>query len=88
MYTILKSRSRRELERVRNVETIKEKLDGFGETAANPVRTQIADLRVLRDASSLTHADYAVMVSALLGAVDAGADYPAGATLDRRFRVA
>jgi hypothetical protein len=84
---ILKSRSvKREAERARNVETIKEKLDGFGEAHANPVRAQIADLRSLRDAGSLTHADYAVTVAALLGAVDAAAGYPAGATLDQRFR--
>ena len=89
MYTILKSRSPGANSNVSGMSTaIKEKLDGFGETAANPVRAQIADLRVLRDASSLTHADYAVMVAALLGAVDAAADYPAGATLDRRFRAA
>jgi len=87
MYTILKSRSvRREAERTRNVDTIKEKLGGFGEKDANPVRDQIADLRSLRDAGRLTHADYAVTVATLLGAVDAATAYPAGAPLDRRFR--
>ena len=89
MYSILRSRSvKREVERARKVETIKEKLGGFGETDANPVRAQIADLRSLRDAGSLTHADYAVTVASLLGAVDAATAYPAGATLDRRFRAA
>ena|ERR1700722_3878935 len=74
--TLFKSRSiRREDERVQQIATMKAKLSEFGDPHANPVRDEIASLRALRDAGSLSHAAYAVKVSALLGALETGLEF-------------
>jgi hypothetical protein len=89
MLTKMFNRSKQtEDKRVSEVDVIKAKLRDFGETGSNPVRDQIADLRSLRAAGRLTETDYAVTVAALLGTIDATTNYPAGTSLDLRFRAA
>jgi hypothetical protein len=75
--TMFKSRStRREDDRMLHIETMKAKLSEFGDTHANPVKDEIASLRSLRDAGSLSDAAYAVKVSALLGALETRIEFP------------
>lgn len=74
--TMFRSRSaRREDDRVQRIETMKAKVDEFGDRHANPVKSEIASLRSLRDAGSLSDAAYAVKVSALLGALETRIDF-------------
>ena len=44
----------------------------FGTPDREPVRAEIADLREQRDAGSLSDADFAMRVAALLGAAESG----------------
>jgi hypothetical protein len=75
--TIFRSRNaRREDDRVQHIETIKAKLSEFGETEANPVKAEIATLRSLRDAGSLSESAYAAKVSVLLGTLETRIEFP------------
>jgi hypothetical protein len=51
----------------RDAKAIKTKLDPFGKVAHNPVRDMIAELREMRDAGTLSDADYVNEVAVLLG---------------------
>jgi hypothetical protein len=68
---LIRSRtSKREQARLENIEAIKSRLGDFGSPDANPVRAQIDDLRSLRDAGQLSHAEYASTVATILGAIE------------------
>jgi len=56
------------------VEAIKTKLEPFGQVADNPVRTEIAELRVQRDRGILSETAFATRVAELLGALEFSLD--------------
>jgi hypothetical protein len=62
-----RAHSARASESAREIEQIKALVGDFGDTAHNPVKDRIADLRRLRDSGAMSSAEFAVEVAGLLG---------------------